>query len=161
MTITLTPAQHAVLAYAIHHNAGKIDWFPATIKGGARQKVLEGLATRGLADSVGADWLVSDTGYHAMGCAPVQPDVLATATAAPEATIGEPVPPTTRAHSKQATVIAMLKRPEGATINEIMAVTGWLAHTVRGTFAGALKKKLGLTVTSDKPQGSQRVYRLE
>lgn len=160
MTITLTPAQHAVLAYAIHHNAGRIVWFPATIKGGARRKVLEGLTARGLAGSVGADWLVSDAGYSAMGCALAQPEALATATAATEATIGEPIPPTTRAHSKQATVIAMLQRPEGTTISAIMAATGWQAHTVRGTFAGTLKKKLGLTIISARLEEMERIYRI-
>jgi hypothetical protein len=57
-------------------------------------------------------------------------------------------------------VIAMLKRPEGATIPQICEATGWQAHTVRGTFAGAFKKKLGLTVTSDKAEGGVRVYRI-
>ena len=54
----------------------------------------------------------------------------------------------------------MLGRAEGATIAEIVAATGWQPHTVRGAFAGALKKKLGLTVTSEKPEGSERIYRL-
>ena len=53
----------------------------------------------------------------------------------------------------------MLRRNEGATIAQIVAATGWLPHTVRGAFAGALKKKLGLTVTSEKVEG-QRVYRI-
>ena len=66
----------------------------------------------------------------------------------------------TRHNSKQAEVIRMLKRPEGATIRQIMRATGWQAHTVRGTFAGAFKKKLGLAIVSDKPQGGERVYRI-
>src|SRR3546814_2540366 len=45
-TIQLTPAQHAILAYAIEHTGGKIEWFPDNIKGGARTKVLEGLFNR-------------------------------------------------------------------------------------------------------------------
>ena len=57
-------------------------------------------------------------------------------------------------------LIDMLRRPEGATIAQIMAATGWQAHTCRGAFAGALKKKRGLTVTSEKADGSERVYRL-
>ncbi|HCE9258344.1 TPA: DUF3489 domain-containing protein [Pseudomonas aeruginosa] len=68
--------------------------------------------------------------------------------------------PRTRDNSKQAEVIRMLQRPEGATIGQICTATGWQAHTVRGTFAGAFKKKLGLTITSDKPQGGERVYRI-
>jgi hypothetical protein len=55
-------------------------------------------------------------------------------------------------------VIAMLKRPEGATIAQICEATGWMPHTVRGTFAGAFKKKLGLQITSAKEAGADRIY---
>ncbi len=65
-----------------------------------------------------------------------------------------------RENTKEAQVIAMLRRPEGATIAQIMAATGWQAHTCRGAFAGALKKKRGLTVTSEKGDDGTRVYRL-
>ena len=54
----------------------------------------------------------------------------------------------------------MLRRPEGATIPQLCTATGWQAHTVRGTFAGALKKKLGLTLVSEKVKGEDRVYRI-
>jgi hypothetical protein len=53
----------------------------------------------------------------------------------------------------------MLRRPEGATIAEIVEATDWLAHTIRGAMAGSLKKKLGLTITSDKDDQRGRVYR--
>ena len=65
----------------------------------------------------------------------------------------------TRDDTKQAQLIAMLHRKQGATIAQIVAATGWQPHTVRGAFAGALKKKLGLIVTSEKVEGT-RVYRL-
>jgi hypothetical protein len=68
--------------------------------------------------------------------------------------------PKTRGGTKQAQLIAMLRRKEGATIAQIVAATGWQPHTVRGAFAGALKKKLGLTVTSEKVDGGERTYRL-
>jgi hypothetical protein len=61
--------------------------------------------------------------------------------------------------SKQADVVAMLRRPEGVTVDEIRAVTGWRAHTVRGVFSGALKKKLGLAIASAKEERG-RVYRI-
>jgi len=67
--------------------------------------------------------------------------------------------PRTRENSKQALVLALLGRPEGATIAQIMEATGWQAHTVRGTFAGAFKKKLGLDLVSEKSQAG-RVYRI-
>ena len=50
-------------------------------------------------------------------------------------------------------------RAKGATIPEVVAATGWQPHTVRGVFAGALKKRLGLVVTSEKVDGRGRVYR--
>jgi uncharacterized protein DUF3489 len=64
----------------------------------------------------------------------------------------------TREGTKQAQLVAMLRRAEGATIAQIVAAAGWQPHTVRGAFAGALKK-LGLTVTSEKVDRT-RVYRL-
>lgn len=66
-----------------------------------------------------------------------------------------------RPDSKQAQVIGMLQRPEGATIAQIGEITGWQSHTTRGFFAGAVKKKLGLTITSHKPPQGERVYRVE
>jgi uncharacterized protein DUF3489 len=61
--------------------------------------------------------------------------------------------------SKQAEVIGLLRRPEGVTIDEVRAATGWQPHTVRGHFSGALKKKLGLAVVASK-EGRGRVYRI-
>ena len=84
-----------------------------------------------------------------------------------QATAASEPPQQGRAHSKQALVIEMLKRPEGVTIAQICEATGWQAHTVRGTFAGALKKKLGLNIVSEKiesPAGittaGHRLYRI-
>src|SRR3984893_1264919 len=64
-----------------------------------------------------------------------------------------------RAGSKQARVIGLLQRPEGATIDEIASATGWQRHTVRGLISGALKKKLGLHVLSEKTDRG-RLYRI-
>ena len=168
-TTQLTPAQHAILAYALEHTDGKIDWFPDNIKGGARKKVLDSLFNRALITSDGTNWFVAAEGYDAMGRARpapaalvADPEIEATVAAA-EATWAQEkavAKPRTRENSKQATVIQMLLRPEGATVQQICQTTGWQAHTVRGTFAGAFKKKLGLTITSDKPQGGERVYRI-
>jgi hypothetical protein len=70
----------------------------------------------------------------------------------------EPEPDAKRA-SKQAEVIAMLRRPEGVTVDEVASLTGWQRHTVRGVFSGTLKKKLGLTLSSAKEERG-RVYRI-
>lgn len=182
----LTPAQHAILAKAIHTSDGRIEWFPDHIKGGARTKVLEGLSNRALITPDGEGWRVAAEGYDAMGMK--RPRIskfeakldaiianaeaaqaesadadaeLEAAVAQAEASFTAPAKtPRTRANSKQAEVIRMLQRPEGATIGQICTATGWQAHTVRGTFAGAFKKKLGLTLVSDKPEGGERVYRI-
>src|ERR1700741_4406848 len=70
----------------------------------------------------------------------------------------EPEPPSeAKRPSKQDEVIAMLRRPEGATVDEVASTTGWQRHTVRGVFSGTLKKKLGLSVASAKEERG-RVY---
>jgi len=61
--------------------------------------------------------------------------------------------------SKIDQVVALLRRPQGATIEAMIAATGWQAHTVRGAMSGALKKKAGLTITSEKVDGV-RTYRI-
>jgi Protein of unknown function (DUF3489) len=94
----------------------------------------------------------------------------ARATSEPEVA-GEPSEkPTLRAGTKQAQMIEMLKRPEGATVEQIAAATGWQHHTIRGAISGALKKKLGLTVEATRTRevgpnktgakGSSTVYRI-
>ncbi len=65
-----------------------------------------------------------------------------------------------REGSKESQVIALLRRPEGATLAQIGEITGWQTHTIRGFFAAALKKRHGLAVTSEKPAGGERSYRL-
>jgi hypothetical protein len=189
-TIQLTHTQTQVLQYALDHNDGQVVWFPESVKGGARKKVLDGLFNRALVTTDGGThWYVAAEGYDALGRP--RPTVASIASLAPlvadpemEATVAQheaqwaneaqasaPAAPATdlspdpvkvraRENSKQATVVQMLKRPEGTTIAQICEATGWQAHTVRGTFAGAFKKKLGLTIESDKVQGGERVYRI-
>ena len=68
--------------------------------------------------------------------------------------------PEPRANTKQATLIAMLRRPDGADLDEIAEATGWRKHTIRGAISGALKKKLGLQVTSTRDGQGRRIYHI-
>ena len=125
-------------------------------------------------DGHGVTLIITDAGLEAIG---VEPDTATQKTTEPEAR--PPVtgaaseteaPPTaatapkerkTRDGTKQALVIAMLRRPEGATLDELVATTEWRSHTVRGAMAGALKKKLGLIIESEKVDGRERIYRVK
>ncbi len=179
--IKLTDTQQDVLSHAADQPDGRITWFPEGVKGGARQKVLTGLVNKALITRSGdQEWFITAAGYDALGrdrptpaasdaspavAAAVSPTVANAAQEKADAAqqrlkIGVEGKPRTRENSKQATVLEMLQRPAGATILQIMEATGWQAHTVRGTFAGALKKKLGLNLTSDKPAGGERIYRI-
>ncbi len=60
--------------------------------------------------------------------------------------------------SKTATILEMLKRPEGATSRELLKATGWQPHSLRGFISGTLGKKMGLTVESAKAEDGERTY---
>ena len=113
-----------------------------------------------------------DTGADS-AATPAESRARAKAPNAKAAKRGKAVPaekPTPRAGTKQALMIDLLKRPEGATVEQIAAATGWQHHTIRGAISGALKKKLGLTVEATRTReigpnksgakGSSTVYRI-
>jgi hypothetical protein len=110
-------------------------------------------------DGHGTTLVVTDTGLLAIGIEPVVVKTIA-AIRAPVAEAPMQKPPILRAGTKQAILISLLQRPEGANIAEIVAATGWQAHTARGAISGALKKKLGLAVTSAREVGRGSVYRI-
>ena len=114
-------------------------------------------ASQVLADEIGTE---DPTDAEIDASNAVDPELEAAVTAIETAARAETKTPRTRDNSKQATVIGMLQRPEGATIQQIVDATSWQPHTVRGTFAGAFKKRLGLAITSTKDVGGQRVYRI-
>ena len=78
-----------------------------------------------------------------------------TSTQQPTAKIALP-----KGNSKQQIIIELLSRSEGATLEQMIQVTGWQKHSVRGLMAGSLKKKLGLNITSSKEDGNERVYKI-
>lgn len=168
-TTELTTTQRQVLEHAADHAGGCVGWFPENVKGGARKKVLDALFNRALVTANGTEWFIAAQGYDALGRprpapAPLNadPEIEAHVTAA-EATWTQErtaTKPRTRESSKQAIVIRMLQRPEGATVYQICEATGWQAHTVRGMFSGAFKKKLGLAITSTREQDADRVYKI-
>ncbi len=110
-------------------------------------------------DGHGTTLVVTEAGLFAIG---IEPVVVKTVVAIREhaAKAAATKLPKQRAGTKQAQIISMLQRPEGATIAEIVVATGWLAHTVRGAISGALKKKLNLPVTAEKVVGRGTVYRI-
>jgi hypothetical protein len=161
---------------------------PESLRGGAAAKVVGAMIAKGYLEEVDADlrkgeamWretgdghgvtlVATDAGLAAIGIEPEE------ANPAPEgatdAPTDEPAPDTLagteatlkvrkpREGTKQGAVIAMLRAPGGATIEEIMAATNWAGHTTRGFLSGALKKKLGLEVTSERVEGRGRCYRI-
>jgi hypothetical protein len=164
-TTELSDTQRQILKTACEGKGGYVLPAATTVKGGALKKVLGSMLARGLAQEVPASakhevWRTGEDGH---------PLTLKVTKAGHEAVgtkrkgkAAKPknAAPKQRADTKQAQVIAMLKRPEGATVEEIIAATEWQAHTVRGFFAGALKKRLELEVTSKKDEQRGRVYRI-
>ena len=161
---------------------------PESLRGGAAAKVVGAMIAKGLLQEVDADlrkgepmWretgdghgttlVATDAGLAAIGIepedantAPVGATDAPTEGPAPETPSEPDAAPkarTPREGTKQAKLITMLRASDGATIEEIMVALDWAAHTIRGAMAGALKKKLGLEVTSAKVEGRGRIYRL-
>ncbi|MFP5481492.1 MAG: DUF3489 domain-containing protein [Alphaproteobacteria bacterium] len=117
-------------------------------------------------DGHGTTLIATEAGLEAIGIEPVVASAVASARRARPKPAqasednGTAKPVAIRPGTKQAQIIAMLQRPEGATVAEMVEATGWLAHTVRGCISGALKKKLGLPIAADKVEGRGTVYKL-
>ena len=188
-TTPITERQLDLITRA-HCDAGGLIEPLLTLKGGAKLKMIASLAQRGLIEQTDGQWRITGAAIAIIKGEAQPEDVLPPTVATRVATPPLAVDPELEAavtaaeaswqqdrpdvgpkrgpgNSKQALVIEMLKRPEGATIAQICEATSWQAHTVRGTFAGALKKKLGLTIVSEKIEGpagtpgaGQRLYRI-
>lgn len=143
--IQLSDTQRAILSAACARDGGPVLPPPAHIKGGAVTKVIASLTAKGMIEEDGAGTLVitaavlAALGVEAPGAKAIR-----------KARIG----------TRQEALIALLKRPEGASIAEIMEATNWQAHSVRGFISGSLKKARGLDVTSEKVETRGRIYKL-
>ena len=140
----LTDTQRALLETAAQHPQKKLINFPDTLKGGARIKVLTSMYNAELIEPSAAEpevYVATATGLQAIG-------------------ITVQAPRAKREGTKQAVLIELLTRAEGATLPQMTEATGWQVHTVRGAMAGALKKKLGLEITSEKQTGADRIYHI-
>jgi hypothetical protein len=113
------------------------------------------VATKAAFAALGIDVRHAAEDAEAETAAPVPAKVEAKPDARPK-TPKSKEPKEPRKHSKQAQLIAMLRRIKGAIIDEIAEVLEWQPHTVRGAIAGALKKKLGLTIVSEKSDATRR-----
>jgi hypothetical protein len=164
MTTTSSNAQRAILILAAATRGRLVAPKHVTLKGGAVRIVLLSLVRKGLLEEVGGlsdahAWLDGEDGERmglkvtAAGCEAVGVN-LASGTELPSSAKAF------RAGTKQAALIAMLQRMDGATIHEMVEATGWLRNTVSGALAGAIKKRLGMEVTSEKIEGRGRVYRV-
>lgn len=179
----LTDTQRVILSLASQRTDRLALPLPKSLKGGAAHKVINALIEKGYLKEVKANrkrndpvWresdeghgltlIITDAGLEAIGVEIPASKPAKIERAKSTATTIETTPAVakerkTREGTKQALVIEMLRRPEGATIPEIVEATGWASHTTRGFFAGALKKKLGLTLDSEKDEIRGRIYRL-
>jgi hypothetical protein len=167
--IQLSDAQAVILSTACAREDGGVFPVTANLKGGAVGNVCKSLIKHGLIEEIPASDLntvyrhdelhgpltlrATPLAYCTLGITDTAPDETATDT--------PPEPVQRRSGTKKEALIALLRRPDGATIEEIATALSWRPHTVRGAIAGALKKKLGLAVTSEKVADRGRVYRLE
>ena len=161
--IQLTDTQSIILSTACGRDDGMVFPITAKLKGGAVGNVCKSLLKHALLEEVAATDLNTvwrhdeERGSITLRATPLAYSTLGITEASATDTAPENAAP--RSGTKQEAVIALLKSEGGATIAEIMAATNWAGHTARGFLSGALKKKLGLTITSDKVDARGRVYR--
>ena len=157
----LSDTQLVILSAAAGRPKGRVLPLTVALKGAAVGKVVDSLIAKGLieetpATAKDARWRDAEEGAVTLRITRAGIKII---NAEDEDVAAEARPTRSREGSKQARLIEMLKRPQGASIVEIAETFGWVHHSVRGAIAGTLKKKLGLVVTSEKVDG-RRVYKL-
>jgi hypothetical protein len=165
----LTDTQTTILKAAAGRPDGNIEPLPPNLRGGARAKVIDGLLARGLIVDADGQHQITDAGYAAAGKQrPAQKDVQKI-DALDALTKREPINAlqklevtsrTIRPGTKLAAIIDALRNPGGSTVAQMMACSGWQAHTVRGAISGMVRKRLGYTVVTEKGADGQRAYRI-
>ena len=125
------------------------------------------LLWRETSDGHGTTLIATEAGLEAIGTEPVVASAVADVRKVTVESGPEPAPTGDtaalipgRTGTKLAQIIALLQRPQGASIAEMVAAAGWLPHSVRGMISGALKKKLGLPITSEKVKDRGTVHRI-
>ena len=160
MNVKLTATQTTILKSAADRTDGNIEPLPTTLRGSARAKVIEGLLVRKLITESEGKHLLTDAGYAAVGKRRPIPKGVQKMDAPDALTKREPIPGAFRPGTKLAAIIDAMRHPGGATIAQMMASSGWQAHTVRGAISGMIRKRLGYEVVTEKGADGQRAYRL-
>ncbi|WP_347268144.1 DUF3489 domain-containing protein [Paracoccus sp. (in: a-proteobacteria)] len=181
-----SPTQTFLLRRAVTRPGKLILPLPDNLRGNIADRVLQTLLAKGFIEEVDADlgsgeplWrrvddgsettlIATAEGLAAIGIRLSEAEANALASrrhmtreaAKARATAAKICLPAMRSGTKQAALIALLQRPEGASTAEISAATSWLDHTIRGAISGVLKRRLGLTVAAEKVDGRGMVYRI-
>ena len=153
MTNSLTTTQANVLEAASNRANGNIEPLPDTLRGGARTKVIDCLITKGLAAMTGELVHITDVGYAAIGKSVPLKGVQNMDTPCAQ---HSPATSAMRPGTKLARVVECLRKPGGVTVAQMTLETGWQAHSIRGAISGTIKKKFGLQVETEKPNGGER-----
>lgn len=179
-----SPTQAFLLRRAASRPSNLVLPLPDNLRGGVADRVLQALLAKGFIEEVeanirrgepvwretgdghGSTLIATEAGFAAVGIEPLVAGAITTARQgrmardAAARDTPQSAAPVQRTGTKQADLIALLQRPEGASITEAASALEWQPHTVRGAISRALKKRLGLAVAAEKTSGRGTVYRI-
>ena len=166
----LSTTQEDILELANSREGGMVLPFPddMKLKGGAAQKVLGSLVSKGfIKKAQDKDFIITNAGREAIGA-----DLTAEEPEVEESAAEETEEPETKAKPAQSDktektpkgklgeMLALLKREKGATVADLMGVTGWQKHSVRGAMSGQLKTKYGFKIEQIATENEETVYQI-